>query len=547
MTVCPSRHYSSGDVSERHGVLFLGESPVTEYCLKKSKLPKFIFEKSFLFTVLAIALPIALQNVISFGVNLMDSVMMGQLKDATGSADVAISAVNLGGQPFFLLTIFGFGIASGGSVLIAQYWGKQDMSHIRRVFALGMRTVFFVSLLFTILCAAIPRPIMSLFTDDAAVLDESSKYLRLLSASYLFYSLSNCYLMSLRAVERVLVSTCVYAISFFVNIFFNWCFIFGKCGCPALGVSGAAVGTIFARASEFAMAIGYMYLRENRVGFRIKDIFASTDGMIRDFIKNCLPVVGNEVMWGLGTVMMTVIISNLGPDFTAANGVAVVVHQVITVAAFGVANAAAVLTGKAIGADGRERAQAVANTMLLFAFIVGIVGGALVIALRYPVLSIYQLSDNARGIALDLLLMLACFTPFLSTELTCFVGTLRGGGDTKLALCVDCGLLWLFSIPLGAVSGYALHLAPALVFFSMRFDCIIKAVFGLLRTASGKWIRDVTRRATEAQAAADSTVGITAAACKEAVPESSCPSLIQEPTAADSTAAALDANQSDTK
>lgn len=274
----------------------------------------FLFEKNFLLSAAAIALPVALQNIISFGVNLMDSVMLGQL------GNVAITAANLGGQPFFLLTMFGFGLASGGSVLIAQYWGKGDIARIRRVMAMSLQAVFCVSALFTAVSLLFPRQLMQLFNSDEAILQASVEYLSTLAFSYLFYSMSNCYLMCLRAVERVRISTLIYGVSFFVNVFFNWCFIFGRCGMPALGVRGAAVGTILARMSECALALLYMYMRETRTGFRLRHLFRRFDsGLLRDFIRHSLPVVGNELLWGLGTVLMTMIISNLGDTFVTAN------------------------------------------------------------------------------------------------------------------------------------------------------------------------------------------------------------------------------------
>ncbi|MDO5603006.1 MAG: MATE family efflux transporter [Oscillospiraceae bacterium] len=448
----------------------------------------FLFEKNFLFTVVSIALPIALQNIISFGVNLMDSVMLGQL------GDVAITAANLGGQPFFLLTMFGFGLASGGSVLIAQYWGKGDIGRIRRVMAMSLQSVFVVSLLFTLASLLFPYQLMRLFTPDEAVIKASVEYLSTLAFSYLFYSLSNCYLMCLRAVERVRISTLIYGVSFFVNVFFNWCFIFGKCGAPALGVRGAAIGTILARMSECALSLLYMYMRENRAGFRLRHLLRRWDGaLLRDFLKHSLPVVGNELLWGLGTVLMTMIISNLGDVFVTANSIANVVNQVTSVAAFGVANAAAVLTGKAVGAGRPQTARKTANTLLLFSLIVGLCGGLLLFVLRGPILTIYAITPAARALTLDIMTVLAVLQPILALELNCIVGVLRGGGDTRTAFFIDCGCLWLISLPLGLLGGYVLGLAPAAIYLLMRVDTVLKTGLGLWRIRSGRWIKNITR------------------------------------------------------
>ncbi len=447
---------------------------------------RFLLNKSFIMSAVAIILPIALQNVINYGVNLMDSVMLGQL------GDVAISAANLGGQPFFLLTMFGFGIASGANVMIAQYWGKNDLVHIRRIMGLAIRLVFFVSLLFTAVCIAVPRQIMSLFTSNPATIESAADYLWIISIGYVFYSLSNCYMTSLRAVERVGVSMVIYGISFFINVAVNYVFIFGKFGAPALGVKGAAIGTVVARVSEFVMSLIYMYAFDKRSGFRIKDVFSKSGDILKPFMKTSLPVVGNELLWGFGTVMITLIISNLSNDFIAAGSIATVVNQLALVGIMGVSNAAAVLTGKTVGEGDKERVQKVADTMLLFSVAVGIFGSALLFALRGTILSIYDISAGAKEITSQLIIILASLQLVLAVDITCIVGVLRGGGDTRFAFILDVGTVYLLALPLGAIAGFVLNFPAWAVYLILRCDTFVKAVLGLIRVARGKWQRDVT-------------------------------------------------------
>lgn len=452
---------------------------------------RFLFNKRFLLGAIAIILPIALQNVINYGVNLMDSVMLGQL------GDVAISAANLGGQPFFLLTMFGFGIASGANVMIAQYWGKGDMEHIRRIMGFAVRLAFFVSLAFTVLCIAVPEGIISLFTSNPDTIRQGADYLWIISIGYVFYSLSNCYMTSLRAVERVGVSMVVYGISFFVNVAVNYVFIFGKLGAPALGVKGAAIGTVVARVSEFIMALIYMYAFDKRTGFRIKDVFTKSGDIVKPFMKNCLPVIGNELLWGFGSVMITLIISNISDDFIAAGSIANVVNQIAIVGIMGVSNAAAVLTGKTVGEGDKEKVQKVADTMLLFSVAVGIFGSVLLFALRVPILAIYDISDSAKQITSQLIIILAALQTVLAVDITCIVGVLRGGGDTRFAFAIDVGTVYLIALPLGAIAGYVLGWPAWAVYLLLRCDTFVKAVLGLVRVARRKWQRDVTVGAAE--------------------------------------------------
>ena len=389
----------------------------------KQRLDKhFLLNRAFVGTLLAIAVPIALQNMISFGVAVMDSVMLGSF------GDVAIAAANLGGQPFSILMSFGFGLSSGGSVLIAQYWGKGDIGRIRKVMRISMQLVFLASLGITVVCLLMPEGILRIFTKDEAIVQAGAGYLALVAFSYIPYSLSNNYMMSLRAVEKVKISTAIYGVSFFVNVFFNYAFIFGKFGAPRLEVRGAAVGTIFARCSELVMVLIYMYFRENTVGISVS----------------------------------------------------------------GVANAAAVLTGKTIGEGSRGRVQKVANTLLLFSVLVGVFNCLLVLVIRPLFLLLYNVTPETYEAAYTIIGVLACLQLVLGIDVTCIVGILRGGGDTRTAFVYDCGALWLVSIPMGILAGLVLHLPVPLVYVCLKLESPIKAFLSLLRIRSGKWIRNVT-------------------------------------------------------
>ena len=453
----------------------------------KTKLEKyFVLEKPFLLSVMAIALPIAAQNIISFGVSVMDSIMLGSF------GDVAISAANLGGQPFFLLMSAGFGLSSGGSVLIAQYWGKKDMHSIRAVMRMSMQFVIAVSVCFTVICLFFPTFIMSLYSKEQDVVAAAAQYLGNVAFSYIPYSISNNYMMSLRAVEKVKISTLIYIISFFVNVFFNYTFIFGAFGAPRLEVAGAAIGTVIARCSELVMVLIYMHTREKTVKFRILSCFKPSWTLLPSYIKHSLPVVGNEMMWGLGATITTLIIGQIGSAFVAANSIAGVVNQLALVFIFGVGNAAAVLTGKSIGAGEKHRTQRVANTLIVLAFGLSIFSCLFLLLIREPFLSIYRVSADARDIAYSIITVLAFLQLSISMEVTIIVGVLRGGGDTRTAFIIDCGALWLIGIPMGILTGILLKLPAPVVYFCMKLDSPVKTVLSLLRIKSGKWIRNVT-------------------------------------------------------
>ena len=446
----------------------------------------FIFEKRFLKTVLAIAVPIALQNMISFGVNVMDSVMLGSL------GDVAISAANLGGQPFSILMSLGFGLSSGAAVLIAQYWGKKDIDSIREVMCLSMQVITVVSVLFTALVLLFPVQIMGIYTKEPEIIKAAVSYLTLIALSYIPYSISSNYMMNLRGVEQVKVSTCIYGVSFFVNVFFNYVFIFGKFGAPRLEVRGAAVGTVLARWSELIMVLFYMYGYEKVVKFHFGHCFHRCKNVVQSYVTHSLPVVGNELLWGIGFSVTSIIMGHIGTVFVAAHSIGNVLNQLTFVSIVGVANAAAVLTGKTIGEGHRARAQKVANTLLVFSVIMGMFNCIMMLLIRPAFLSIYKITPETYAAAYSVIGVLALLQLVLGVDLTCIVGVLRGGGDCRTAFVFDCGALWCVSIPMGILTGLVLKLPVPLVYIALKLDSPIKAFLGVLRIRSGKWIRNVT-------------------------------------------------------
>lgn len=447
----------------------------------------FSVDRQFYKTALALTLPIALQNIISLGVNMMDTVMLGQL------GDLAITAAGLGGQLFLILNCLCFGLASGASVLIAQYWGRQDMRRVRQLIAMSMRAVALASGIFTLAGLLAPRAVLRIFSPDAAVIEAGAGYLQVLALSFVLYGLSSCYIMCLRGVGQVRISMVVYGASFFINVFFNWCFIFGRLGFPKLGIAGAAWGTVIARGWECLAALFYMLRIEKQVGFTPRWLFKGGSGLLGDYVKNSVPVIGNELLFGLGISCGNVIIGQMSSQFVAAASIANVVTQLISVFNWGVSNATAVLLGRTIGEGHRRRAQREANSLLLVSFGLGILCMAGMLAARGPVLTLYAVSEETYALTWQLLTILALMQPVSTTSCNLLVGVLRGGGDVRTNFLLDCGMQWVMGLPLAALGAFVWHLPAGAVFFLMRSDYLIKLVLGMLRVHSGRWIRTLTR------------------------------------------------------
>ena len=243
-----------------------------------------------------------------------------------------------------------FGLTSGAAVLTAQYWGKQDVRTIEKVIGMTMRISVCVGFLFFIIAMFLPRYAMLVFTSDEAVIEEGIKYLRTVGISYLFSSVTMIYLNIMRSVERVVISTVIYFISLLVNVGVNAVLIFGMFGMPKLGIIGAGIGTSVARAVELAATIFYAKKINRDIRWRLKDLFVRDPLLFQDFLRYAIHVVLNEMFWGIGSSMNSVIVGHLGTSVVAANSVAQVTRQLAMVIAFGIANATAIMLGKSIGA-----------------------------------------------------------------------------------------------------------------------------------------------------------------------------------------------------
>lgn len=449
-------------------------------------------EKNFYRHIFAIAIPIALQNFISFAVNMMDTVMLGKA-DGTG---IFLSAASLGNQPFFILSMIAFGLAGAATVLSAQYWGKQEVKTIRIIFSIVLKLCFVASVVFGVAVIAFPEQIMKLYSSSPEIIAAGADYLRIVGIAYIFSGISITMICSLRCVELVKISVVVNLISFFTNVFLNYCLIFGNLGFPRLGIKGAAIATVIARIVEFIIVFIYVLFIDKRLKFRFKDIFLFNKEIAKDLFKFGGPVFANEVLWSLGTTVQAAILGHItyaNGDPVAANSIASTVMQFATIIIFGVANAAAVVVGKAIGENDIEKAKRSAKRIRIMSLIVGFVAMCTIFLLKPLALSFYDVPETTRALASDFLTVTAFIVFFISFSATSIMGILRGAGDTRFCLWAEMGALWVAATPLAFIAAYVLQLPVVLVLILMRIDEPLKSLICFIRMKGNKWIKSVTR------------------------------------------------------
>lgn len=435
---------------------------------------------------MAITVPVALQYLLTYGVALMDSIMVGAL------GETELSAVTVANQPFFLFTMCIFGLSSGAGVLIAQYWGKNDTETIAKVFGMTIRISMIVGVCVMLVVVLFPEQVMMVYTDKHELVPLGASYLRVVGASYLLFAFSSAYLNCIRNVERVKIALITYSISFCVNVFFNYVFIFGAFGAPRLGTTGAAVGTLLARISDFVIVFIYAR-REKRVVLKLKYFLKSDKILLKDYLRFSLPVVVNEMMWAFGFSAQTAILGRMSISAVASVSVVQNITQMMTVFIYGASSATLVITGKYIGAKEYSLARKNAPRLVGMNILIAAITAGVMLLLKDPMVSLYNVTDATKSSVDMIMILSAVIVVFQAINMACIVGVFRGGGDTLFAMYLDIIAMWAIAVPLGALGGLYFGLSVPAVFFLLRFDEVIKAFVALFRLRSGKWLKDVTR------------------------------------------------------
>ena len=443
-------------------------------------------DKQFYKLILTIAIPIGFQNLITFAISMMDTLMLGAL------GEVALSAAAIANNLFFILTLLMFGLAGGSNVMIAQFWGKQDVKSIHKIMAIMYRCCLVLTFIFIGIAIFLPEQVMRIFTPDSEVIRLGADYLRIVSIGYLFYSITNCTIMVLRAVQVVKIAMVVYSVSLATNTFLNWVFIFGKLGAPVLGVQGAALATALARVSEFVVLGIYMWKYEKNLCLQIKDILFIDKKVVKNYLTNTVPVVLNELLWAVGSTMIGVVVGHLGTQVVAANSISTVIFQLVTVFIFGIGNASATIIGNTIGQGDMKKTKEYARTIIFLSILLGILSGAVTYLISPAIIGLYNITETTKEIAMDITVVTAFIIVFKSLANCTMVGILRGGGDTRFVFINDLIFMWFFAVPLGFLAAFWWGLPISIIFLFLRSDEILKVISSLIRIHSNKWIRDVT-------------------------------------------------------
>ena len=461
----------------------------------------FVRDRSFYSKLLSIAVPASIQGLVSFAVNVTDTVMVGSL------GEFSIAGVSLANQFSFLFIITSYGLSAGMGVLTAQFWGKGDRDAVCSGLSITLKISFVFSLTFAIVAGFFPSSIMSIYTNDANVIAEGAAYLSRLSVSFLFLGLTTMISIILRTTGIVKLTLLTNCIALVLNIFFNWMFIFGNLGAPRMGAAGAALATSICRFVEILIVLTFTFRIDKRVRFRFHMLLRWDRDIFRNYLKNGIPVLVSDILLAIGSNLTSVVLGRMGAVVTSAASIANTINQLTLVFLMGVSDSAGVITGNTVGEGKYKQAKEYGKTSLALAVAICIFTVCIILLIKGVIFRPFQIGDrvakifnvgeDTERIAGQLIYTLAALSIFSTLAFIQTKGILRAGGDTKFLMVADVLFLWLVSVPLGFLTGLYLKWAPVIVFFFLKSDDVLKCIWCLFRFKSGKWIKNVTIRSDE--------------------------------------------------
>lgn len=452
-----------------------------------SKIVGFYRDREYFNQLLKLGVPIALQSFAMSALNMVSAVMVGQL------GTVAVAAVGLADQLFFLLMLAIFGITTGTAIFTAQLWGKQDIPNIRKVLGLTLQMSMFAGLVFSSLAIFFPSFVLSLYSKDVQVIELGSSYLRIYGWSFLFYTITTSFSTVHRSTGNVRLPFYVYSFALCFNTLLAYILIFGKLGLPAMGIQGAALAILVSRILECVILLVVTYQIHSPLAAGLGELFHLETKFVGFVLKPVLPIAINEILWSIGVTTINAIYARIGTEAIATMNIISSINTLFYFVFRGISHATAIMVGNRVGAGKDEEAFAYAGRALGLQALSGIFIGAIIYSLAGNIIDLYKVSPTVIENAQRVLIIL-CATLWNRAMVSALVvGILRGGGDVRFCLFVDGTMTWLVAVPMAFLGAFIFHLPVYWVFLMVLAEDVVKLILGMWRYLSHKWIHNLAR------------------------------------------------------
>ena len=445
-----------------------------------------IMDKKFYKGFFGLYIALVLQNVITISVNLADNIMLGAYSE---TALAGVAAVN---QIQFIYQQLLMALGDGLVMFCSRYWGGRETGPMKRIMAIAMRAALLIAVLLFLLVSFFPTQALRLFTPDLPIIAEGVSYLNIVRFTYLFFAVTQILLASLRSVETVKIAFYMSIVTFFINCGINYVLIFGHFGAPALGASGAAIGTLCARVIECAVVIVYIAVRDNKLKLRLKDFLQRDGGLLKPYFKVTAPMMLVNGLWGANTAVQTAILGHMTDTAIAANSAASTLYLLVKSLPIGASSAAAVIIGKTIGSGDIDAVKTYAKRLQRIFVIVGVIAGTALFFLRIPILSLYDMQPATKEMANHFLIILSFVCIGMSYQMPTNNGIIRGGGSPLFVVKVDLISIWLIVIPLSLFMAFVVKASPEVVVCCLNADQVFKCVPAYIKANHGSWIKKLT-------------------------------------------------------
>ena len=452
-------------------------------------MPLMTRDRAFYQSFTRLTLALVLEQVAVLSVNLLDNVMIGNYSEVSLAAITAVNQLQIIFQ--YLMN----GVTNGMLSLGSQYHGSHMDEQLKKIIAAASRIALAFAMVLFLLACFMPELLLRLFVgSEPAVIAEGVKYLRVIKFTYPLFAVSGILLGCMRTVETVVLSVYVSCIALVINFSLNFTLIFGRFGAPELGVTGAAIGTLTARAVEFLIVTIYVFRLDKKLKLRLPDFKTTDRNLTRDYLKNACPIMLIQGLFGLNTAVQNAVLGHLDTSIMAAYSISTVLFQLLKVAAIGASSAATILMGQSVGRnDPLETVREYTRTLQLLFAGLGLSLGVLYYLLSVPLLSFYTLEPGTHELAQKFLLVQAVVIMGMSYQMPTMGGIMRGGGNAKYQMVVDLVSIWGIVVPLSLSGAFLWGWSPLAVVICMNADQLFKCVPAFIGCNRYRWVRRLVK------------------------------------------------------
>ena len=457
---------------------------------------KFFGNRAFYKHLIAVMLPILVQNAITNFISLLDNIMVGQV------GTEQMSGVSIVNQLIFVFNLCIFGTISGAGLFGAQFFGKGDHEGVRHTFRFKLYSIAIIvagAIALFICCGEL---LVSLYLhegsetgDLALTLKYAKEYLAIMLIGLLPFALTQVYSSTLREVGHNVQPMIAGIVGVCVNLAFNYVLIFGKLGAPALGVEGAAIATVLSRFTECAFIIIWTHTHKSRCEF-IKGVYRSLyvpASLLRAIMKKGFPLLLNETLWAAAQATLLQCYSVRGIAVVSAMNITNTIFNTFSVLFLAVGSAIALMLGHILGTGDVEDAKSAARKMITFSLGTGFLCSIFVASLAVVFPQIYNTTDEVRALATSLTFVIALAAPIHAYMNACYF-TIRSGGKTVTVFFFDSGYAWCVNVLLAFILANFTSVPIVIVYLSVQGIDLLKAVLGTVIVAHGSWAVDLTKK-----------------------------------------------------